>query len=521
MNNKSLKHAVIITLIYFVISLIWIYFSDLAVASIAKNSETTTKLQTFKGLFYISFISIILFLLSYRFFRKEYLIYQRNMKEQKQNEQNILEAKQHVDRLAHQDILTQLPNRLSLIEYLNHRCSKNDPFGFLFLDLDGFKEINDSYGHAFGDQLLISIADILRKTLPSDSYLVRMGGDEFVIIIDCQNETKIITLFLDDFFAKLSHPIPIHQTDVYINGSIGIAMYPADATNYQDLLQKADSAMYHAKKSGHLNYSFYEKRFIEKAIKRTTLSTKLKKALNHNELTLYYQPQINVHTNQIEGVEALCRWFTPQGAIPPGEFIPIAEESGLILDIGRFALSQSSIMAKQWYEQGCMLGHVAVNVSARQLSHPDFLTILDEIVTTNQCSPHCIEIEITESSILENPEKMLQLLHSMKEKGYYLSMDDFGTGYSSLSYLKDLPIDKLKIDQSFVRNITHNPKNQIIVKTIINLGKGLGMQVLAEGVETQEELEFLITNGIDSVQGYYFHRPLSVDDLNAVLTLPK
>lgn len=642
MKNKNFKNALLITFIYFFISLLWIYFSDQAVALLAQDSDTAAKLQTYKGLLYITFISIILFFLSYQFFRKEYLIYQKNIKKQKQtkiellqqqaifesiaegvyavdtqnrctyinksaltmllqtrdavihgyphdifhhhtidgapfeadsclihqailsgkptrledhfirsdgsvfpvfvtvspiydnvvlvgsvvtfidittqkqHEQNILEAKHHFDVLAHEDILTQLPNRLSLIEYLQQKCTKNDPFGFLFLDLDGFKEINDSYGHRFGDQLLISIAEILRSILPPESYLVRMGGDEFVIILDCQQDKSSITLFLDNFFQKLSHPVMINQTDVYVDGSIGIAMYPTDAKDYENLLQKADAAMYHAKKEGHLKYSFYESRFIQKVIKRTTLSTQLKKALNNQELTLYYQPQINVHTNQIEGVEALCRWFTPQGAIPPGEFIPIAEESGLILDIGHFALSQSSIMAKQWYEQSCILGHVAVNVSAKQLSHPDFLTTLDEIVATHQCSPHCIEIEITESSILENPEKMLDLLHSIKERGYYLSMDDFGTGYSSLSYLKDLPIDKLKIDQSFVRNIIHNPKNQIIVKTIIDLGKGLGMRVLAEGVETQEEFDFLRVHGIDSVQGYYFHRPLPIHDLNTL-----
>ncbi len=492
MTPRNFNNALSVSAIYFLLGLSWIYFSDLAVATIASNKAQLTLMQTYKGWFFIVATSIILFFLSYWFFRKEYL------------------AHLHFDVLAHRDTLTQLPNRLSLVEYLDDKCTQEEPFAFLFLDLDRFKEINDSYGHRFGDELLIYIAQILYRTFPKESYLVRTGGDEFVIILPSHKEPKVIAALIEKLFDTLTHPIFVQQTDIYINASIGIAQYPTDGRTYEELLQKADSAMYNAKKSGHSGYSFYEASFIENSLKRTTLSTNLKKALQNNELTLFYQPQVDIKTNQIIGAEALCRWLSPSGIISPSEFIPFAEESGLILEIGELALVQSAAFAKEWHEKTLLSRRVAVNVSAKQLSHPMFLETLDRILALHQCSPELIELEITESAILENPKKILALLQSIKAKGFHLSMDDFGTGYSSLSYLKDLPIDKLKIDQSFVRNIAHNPKNQIIVEAIINLGKGLGMEVLAEGVETAEELNFLSTLGIDSVQGYLFYHPLSV-----------
>lgn len=443
----------------------------------------------------------------------------RDITEEKLTEKLIFAEKERFDYMAHHDSLTGLPNRLSLVETLQMRCTHNDPFAFMFLDLDGFKEVNDSYGHRFGDQLLIKFAKILNEVTPQNTLIFRTGGDEFVLLVRHDQNTSQIDTMMHRLVDKLHHPFNINGIDIYITASVGIAMFPHDATNSEDLFQKADSAMYNAKKTGKNTYSFYESKFTEASIQRTTISTNLKKALINRELSLYFQPQIDVTTHKIIGVETLCRWFNEEGPISPALFIPIAEESGLILEIGEFVLSEGCRHAIKWSQNGWLNGRVAINVSPHQLSHADFLPMLDQIIASTGCDPRTVELEITESSILENPEYTIKILHEIKKRGFFISIDDFGTGYSSLSYLKNLPIDKLKIDISFVRNITEEEKNQTIVKTIIALAKGLGMEVLAEGVETAEELDFLRLNGIDTIQGYYFYQPMPCDTFEHSLTL--
>lgn len=443
----------------------------------------------------------------------------RDITHQKENQNRLLEEKNRFDHLAHHDPLTGLPNRLSLIEKMEDKISHygEHPFALMFLDLDGFKEINDSFGHRFGDQLLILFSQLLRNLLPDDTFIVRTGGDEFVILLMCKEKKDQIQQLMQHLIHKLNDPFNIDLIDVYITASIGIAIYPQDGSNHEELLQKADAAMYNAKNIGKNTYSFYNTQFTEKALQRTTLSTQLKKAIQNNELELYFQPQVDVDTGNIIGAEALMRWMTSNGMIPPSVFIPIAEESGLILEVGKFALMQGCSTAVSLSNEEMLHGRIAINVSARQLAHLDFLATLDDVIKLTQCNPQYIELEITESSILENPEKMIALLSVIKSKGFNISIDDFGTGYSSLSYLKNLPIDKLKIDQSFIRNITHEHKNQTIVKTIISLAKGLGMSVLAEGVETEDEMQFLRNNGIDSIQGYYYHKPMKIDAFRELL----
>ncbi|MCX6062366.1 MAG: EAL domain-containing protein, partial [Campylobacterales bacterium] len=443
----------------------------------------------------------------------------RDITQQKEDQNRLLEEKNRFDHLAHHDPLTGLPNRLSLIEKLEDKILhySDHPFALMFLDLDGFKEINDSFGHRFGDQLLILFAQLLQNILPEDTFIVRTGGDEFVILLMCKENKDQIQQLMQRLIQKLNDSFNVDQVDVYITASIGIALYPHDSSNHEELLQKADAAMYNAKNIGKNTYSFYNTKFTEKARQRTTLTTQLKKAIQNNELELYFQPQVDVYTGHIIGAEALMRWSTPDGMIPPSLFIPIAEESGLILEVGRFALIQGCRVAVSLSKEEILHGRIAINVSARQLTHLDFLATLDDIIALTQCNPQYIELEITESSILENPEKMIALLSVIKSKGFNISIDDFGTGYSSLSYLKNLPIDKLKIDQSFIRNITHEHKNQTIVKTIISLAKGLGMSVLAEGVETEDELGLLKENGIDLIQGYYYHKPMKIDAFRKIL----
>ena len=431
--------------------------------------------------------------------------------EQKKYQHNLMNEKERYNHMAHHDLLTGLPNRLSLMKMLHEKTSDLTPipFAFMFLDLDGFKEINDSYGHRFGDKLLIQIAKLMKEIFPDDTFIARTGGDEFVIILMCHLEHDMVTATMNRLITTLNYPLHIESVDVYITASVGIAMYPENTTSVDMLFQEADAAMYNAKKMGKNTYSFYHSEFTEQALHRTTLATDLKLALAHGELTLYFQPQIDSSTGVIVGAESLIRWFTSNGSIPPSIFIPIAEETGLILEIGEFVLHEGFKTAVRWTKKGVEFGHLAINVSARQLIHPNFLNLVESLLHETQCNPAWIELEITEGSILENPKYVTGLLEVLKMRGFYLSMDDFGTGYSSLSYLKNLPIDKLKIDLSFVRHINNQIKNQTIIRTIIALAKGLHLNIIAEGVEDKDELDFLQDNGVDLIQGFYYHKPMT------------
>lgn len=438
--------------------------------------------------------------------------------QQKADQHKIIIEKERFDHLAHYDELTELPNRLSLNEFMELQFSEKIQLAFMFLDLDGFKEINDSYGHGFGDKLLIDVSTMLKEIFPQNSYIVRTGGDEFVIVLPCQKGNKnLIDITMEKISSMFNNPFSIDEKDIYVTASIGIAMYPEDAQSTEELLKCADAAMYNAKGLGKNTFSFYNSALTDQAMYRMTITTNLKKALSNHELVLYFQPQVDPHNGAIVGSEALLRWFSPQGAISPANFIPIAEESGLILEVGEFVLRESFKIAKKWANENLLQGRIAVNIAAHQFIHANFITLLEQILEETACQPEWIELEITERSILLNPERVSVILEGLRAKGFHVSIDDFGTGYSSLSYLKNLPIDKLKIDISFIRNITNEPKNQTIVKTIIALARGLQIDVLAEGVESTDEMEFLRDNGVDSIQGYYYFKPTSTDAIEKLL----
>lgn len=442
----------------------------------------------------------------------------RDITSMKGNEQIIIDEKERYDYMAHHDPLTGLPNRLSLVEILQAKVNRipSVPFVLMFLDLDGFKEINDSFGHPFGDQVLVLFSKLLQELFPKETLIIRTGGDEFVILIESNFDQHSIQIQINRLIQTLNDPFTIDQTEVYITASIGISLYPDDASNYEELLQKADAAMYKAKSFGRNTYNFYNDGLTQEVLERTTLASNLKKAISNHDLILYYQPQINPHSGKITGVEALIRWITDEGMIPPSLFIPLAEERGLIIEVGDFVLEEGFRTAVEWMKKGIFSGRIAINISAKQLIHQNFLLRIEELLHKTGCNPAWIELEITESSILEYPEKIIALLGVIKSKGFKISIDDFGTGYSSLSYLKNLPVDKLKIDISFIRDITIEPKNQTIVKTIIALAKGLGMATIAEGVESAEELEFMRLNGVDSIQGYYYYKPMDIATIESL-----
>lgn len=440
----------------------------------------------------------------------------RDITSQKEHEHFLEESKEKFYKLSHIDGVTSLPNRLYISETLSAKCKKEEPFSLIFLDLDEFKIVNDSYGHRFGDKLLYEVSKLLVEVFDSTAFLARMGGDEFAIALN-NSDKKEIEALMQKLHSKFSNPFEVGMIDVYITASSGICIYPDDAQSVEEMYQAVDTAMYNAKKLGKNSFSFYDAEFKKEAVAYTQMVTNLKQAIEKNELELYFQPQNDVKTGKIVGAEALLRWKHKDTMIPPDVFIPIAEKSGLIIEIGDFVLKSGFETVKRWHELGILKGRVAINVSARQLTHLDLINTLKQMLGESGCQASWIELEITESSILENPQLVINLLEQIRALGFSVSMDDFGTGYSSLSYLKNLPIDKLKIDRSFITNIQNEPKNQTIVKTIIFLAKELGIDILAEGVETEEEHSFLLENKIDSIQGYYYAKPMPLVEMERLL----
>jgi diguanylate cyclase (GGDEF)-like protein len=390
------------------------------------------------------------------------------------------------------------------------------PFALILIDLDNFKIINDSYGHFYGDKILVEISKVLKEVFISTAFIARMVGDEFGIVVNSGNKEEIKRL-MQELHYKFSNPLQVDSIDVYITVSSGICLYPDDVKTMQEMYQAADAAMHNAKKRTQNNYSFYDLQFKKDAISYTETVTNLKQAVEKGELELYFQPQNDAQTGSIVGAEALIRWNYKGEVVPPDFFIQAAEKSGLIVEIGDFVLRKGFKTVKRWHDKKIAKGRVAINVSAHQLTHLDFINTLKSMLQESGCEASWIELEITESSVLENPDLVIDLLQKIKALGFHISVDDFGTGYSSLSYLKNLPIDKLKIDRSFIMSIQTEPKNQIIVKTTIFLGNELGIHVLAEGVETEEEHSFLLENKIDSIQGYYYSKPLPLNKVEILL----
>lgn len=440
----------------------------------------------------------------------------RDITDQKEHEHFLEESKEEFYNLSHIDKVTKLPNRLYISEVLKQKCLENSSFSLILLDLDEFKIVNDSYGHRFGDKLLYEISKIFTELFDSTAFIARMGGDEFAIAIN-QSDKNEIEALMQKLHSKFDSPFKIDMIDIYITASSGISIYPQDAHTMEEMYQAADSAMYNAKRVGKNRFSFYSTRLKDEAIEYTQMVTSLKQAVENRELELHFQTQNDARSSKIVGVEALLRWKHKETMVSPEIFIPLAERSGLIVEIGDFVLRSAFKTIKRWHERGILNGRVAINISARQLTHLDLIKSLKNILKESGCEASWVELEITESSVLENPQLVINLLTQLREMGFYISMDDFGTGYSSLSYLKNLPIDKLKIDRSFITNITKEPKNQIIVKTIIFLAKELGVQILAEGVETEEERNFLLQNNIDSIQGYYYAKPMPLDEVEKLL----
>jgi diguanylate cyclase (GGDEF)-like protein/PAS domain S-box-containing protein len=423
---------------------------------------------------------------------------------------------------AQHDFLTDLPNRMLLNDRITQAVSFAERQGrqlaVLFVDLDHFKKINDSLGHAIGDKLLQSVAGRLIASVRRSDTVSRQGGDEFVVLLSQVEHAEDAAFSARKILAAITSPHHIDHRDLYINVSIGVSTYPGDGQDAESLMNTADSALYDAKEHGRNNYQFFRPDMHARVVERQSLEGNLRVALGRNEFLLHYQPKISLETGEITGVEALIRWMHPdRGLVPPLQFVPIAEECGLIVPIGQWVLLEACKQARAWRDSGLRPVPVAVNVSAVEFLARDFLSGVRAVLIATGVEPRNVELELTESVLMQDAESTVDTLHALKAMGVRLTVDDFGTGYSSFSYLRRFPLDALKIDRSFVHEVTANSDDATIVSAIISIGKSLKQRVIAEGVETREQLEFLQTQGCGEGQGYYFSRPVVAEQFTELL----
>ena len=427
-----------------------------------------------------------------------------------------------LDHMAHHDALTDLPNRLLLNDRMEHALQRAErehaEVGVIFIDLDHFKDINDSYGHSTGDKILCEVARRIAASLREGDTVARLGGDEFVVLLEQLTDGDAVEMAANRINASLIAPLQVGTLEFYVGASMGISLYPRDGTTAQALIRNADTAMYQAKSLGRNNVQRYAHAQTDYARRRVELENALRRAVARRQLTVAFQPQFSLDQRTMTGMEALARWTDPElGSVSPAEFIPVAERSGLIIPLGEFILRSACTQVSQWHAQGLAPPRVAVNVSGRQLRRPEFLSALCIALEDTGCQPQWLELEVTESDILHDAEPAIATLHGIKAMGVAISLDDFGTGFSSLSYLKRLPIETLKIDRSFIDGLPADGNDKAIVEAILAMGHALGIKVLAEGVETAPQAEFLCAAGCAEAQGYLFSRPICPASLGTML----
>ncbi len=433
----------------------------------------------------------------------------------------LITARETLRMQATRDVLTGLPNRLHFTERLNYLTSNDagvDSLAVLFIDLDRFKFINDSLGHDCGDQVITEVGARLKKCLADADTISRVGGDEFTVIYTrdvCQEKTEQVCRSILEEFAG---PIKLATRELFVTASIGAAIYPNDGKNSETLVKNADTAMYKAKDKGKNTYQLYSDAFNIDALRRMDLENRLRKAFENQEFTLYYQPRVNIYTGEVMAAEALIRWEDSEaGIINPSEFIPLAEETGLIVPISKWVIGEACRQCRQWMEDGYEKITIAVNVSARDFQQEGLLEKIQQSLAEYNLSPDILDLEITESTIMNAPDMAIEILKKVKEMGISVALDDFGTGYSSLSYLKRFPVDSIKIDRAFVRDITTCKDDAAIAGAVISMAHSLGMRVVAEGVETMDQQRFMASLSCDEMQGFIVSEPLPANDFQKFL----
>lgn len=446
----------------------------------------------------------------------------RDITKQKTIENELREQKSILDYQAHHDALTGLPNRIlfndRLVQSIEKAKRNNTKIALLFIDLDHFKEVNDSLGHDIGDEILKEVTHRLSKTIRDEDTVARLGGDEFTVILEELIQGQDVSSVATKILKSLAKSMNVNDNILYVSSSIGVSIYPDDGTSAQDLLKYADSAMYKAKDEGRNNFQYYNSTMTELALERVVMETSLRAALKNNELVVYYQPQVNGTTNKLIGMEALVRWQHPtMGLVSPAKFIPLAESTGLIIELDRYVMKTALTQVSEWYKEGLNPGILSMNLAVKQLDQEDFVSMFQQLIKETNCKEKWLELEVTEGGIMTHPEKAIVTLQAISDLGIEVAVDDFGTGYSSLAYLKRLPIDKLKIDQAFVRGLPDDEEDAGITKAVIALAKSLNLKVIAEGVETKEQKDFLVEHGCNNIQGYFYSKPIPAKEFENIL----
>ena len=447
---------------------------------------------------------------------------QQTVRELRENEEQLIRQQRVLDHMAHHDLLTELPNRAYFLERLHdvitRSRSSETKTAVCFIDLDRFKEINDSLGHTLGDRVLEVVADRLRLGIHDNTTIARIGGDEFTLLIEDVTSMESLGDIARNVIDLLQEPMYVEGHELYVTSSIGISIFPDDGDSEIMLLSNADAAMYRAKAEGRNTYRFYTDDMTSEAYERVTMDRNLRRALEQEDFELYYQPQVNGENGKVIGAEALIRW--PQkdgGMIPPDRFIPLAEDTGRIIPLGEWILETACANMVRWKELGYPIKRMAINLSGKQLQQEGIYNTVVEVLKKTNCRPEWIELEVTEGFVMKDLERSIAVMKRFRALGIEMSIDDFGTGYSSMAYLKRLPVDTLKIDQSFVRELPENSEDAAIVRTIIALAKGLNLKLIAEGVETEAQKRFLLAEGCTHHQGYFYSRPLPESEAEKLL----
>ena len=435
---------------------------------------------------------------------------------------HLKETEKKLENLAFIDVLTGLPNRHLFHDRLAHELAyarrNKSKVTLFFIDLDQFKRVNDTLGHFVGDELLQEVAQRLKLCVRENDTVSRLGGDEFTIILTDLFLLKPITDIANKIIDAISQPIILHDNELFVGASIGVSIYPDDGDNAQILIRNADAAMYHAKENGRGNCQFFSEEINQRNQERHLLEKNLRRAIKNEEFELYYQPQIDINSEKVIGAEALIRWNDPhRGLVSPLDFIPIAEENGMILEIGAWVFKQACQHLRRCLDSKNTVGRVAINLSAIQFRDEGLVDMIESVLKQEKIPSNLIELEITESAIMENADEAIKILERISALDICISIDDFGTGYSSLAYLKKFPVDKLKIDREFIKNLPENNDDIVLTTTMIKLANSLGIDVLAEGTETKQQIDFLKNHGCQYVQGYYYAKPMPEDEFFAYI----
>jgi len=436
--------------------------------------------------------------------------------------EQLVEQKEYAEYKALHDGLTLLPNRTSFSHRLDQVISRakrtNEYFSVFFMDLDHFKQVNDSLGHNAGDKVLKIFAERIHHCIRMEDTVARMGGDEFTVILENLNSVQSPTIIANKILKVMEKPFNLNGQELYLTVSIGITIYPDDGSDTQTLIKNADAAMYKAKADGRNKYQFYNVEMTDKAYARVILEAQLREAIKKEQFIVYYQPQVNIVTNELIGMEALIRWnHRRKGILSPDYFLPLAKEIGFIVAIDRWVMKTGMNQIKKWRDAGLTKGYLSLNLSVQHLMAKDFVLQLKQLLTQSDCVEETIHIEITEGEVMHNPEDAIKVLQEINDMGVSLAIDDFGTGYSSLSYLKRLPIDTIKIDRAFIKDLPANEEDVAITKAIIALSNSLHLNVIAEGVETDEQKDFLLEHECHNIQGYLYGKPMPAEEMEDYL----